>query len=343
MATQPTRFSLAAATKVRRLDAVESASPARSKLPRVSELTFESRQRAENPNRRSPDSAPVILAIYKVTDRACDLWNEVEDDQAALYQVQVKHDARPSVVFDTIRSFNEFLKQAHERDDSTPATLGELQKAAGIKLVVTDATDEESVGFIQWRVAFYVAGRPDLAALKNFLLLLDEFWSFKSQAMARDFEVHVYPHVGLDVSDMEDQFTYEHYSLKEQLATLPMGRFEAQPVIGRKIVTLQIQPQSGCVMDILINGNTYNFRNRLDACGAMGGYYETDEKRIYFRALRGINVEDEIQQQRVLKILGEDVFNNLAVRILVDGEGLEDERNTSFIEKLKALPQCDFK
>lgn len=74
-----------------------------------------------NAPQRLPATAPVILCIYKVrpldslracarslpprftntkvTDRAGDAWSNFEGTDAALYQVQIDHTARPSVTF----------------------------------------------------------------------------------------------------------------------------------------------------------------------------------------------------------------------------------------------------
>ena len=71
------------------------------------------------------------------------------------------------VAFVLIRSFNDFLQQtAHGKSDDYPKTFDGLARA-GIRLVVTDSNDPDSVGFVQWRVAFYVAGED--GSVLNFL------------------------------------------------------------------------------------------------------------------------------------------------------------------------------
>ena len=40
-----------------------------------------------------------------------------------------------------------------------PGSVQELERQVGVRLVVADRTDPEEVGFVQWRTAFYVAGR----------------------------------------------------------------------------------------------------------------------------------------------------------------------------------------
>ena len=114
--------------------------------------------RPANPN-RLPDSAPVQVVVCKVTDSAGDCWSQYEGTEASLYQVQMKHEARPSALFDLIRSFGDFLKSAHAEDESVPVSLQDLQQC-GIKLVLTDNQGPDGVGFLQWRPAFYVVGDP---------------------------------------------------------------------------------------------------------------------------------------------------------------------------------------
>ena len=40
-----------------------------------------------------------------------------------------------------------------------PGSVQELERQVGVRLVVADRTDPEEIGYIQWRTAFYVAGR----------------------------------------------------------------------------------------------------------------------------------------------------------------------------------------
>ena len=53
---------------------------------------------------------------------------------------------------------NDFLRTAHGTDPTMPADVRALEDAVGVRLVVADRTDPDEVGFVQWRVAFYVAG-----------------------------------------------------------------------------------------------------------------------------------------------------------------------------------------
>ena len=45
-------------------------------------------------------------------DNAGDLWALYKDSPTKLWQIQVEHDARPSISVNIVNQFNEFLKDA---------------------------------------------------------------------------------------------------------------------------------------------------------------------------------------------------------------------------------------
>ena len=88
------------------------------------------------------------------------------------------------------------------------------------------------VGFVAWRVSWYVAGE-DEASVLNFIALWDDFMVWKCKAMAKDIQVHIYPHTGLDSFEQAkiDEMNYEHYTLHEPADEdeLPLKWHEAAP------------------------------------------------------------------------------------------------------------------
>ena len=76
-------------------------------------------------------------------------------------------------VFGIRESFQDFLKDAGSKSEDVLQKLEDLA-ASGIRLVITDKNDPDGVGFVQWWVAFYVAGGD--ASLGNFMCLLDSKW-----------------------------------------------------------------------------------------------------------------------------------------------------------------------
>ena len=274
--------------KAQKTRTFSSLSDRASKVPKASDCVVEEGPRPQRAAKRLPNHAPVVVCLYKFTDEASDVWNAYEGVAGIkLWQVQMHHEARPSILFGIVDEFNLLLRKSHAKDENIPSSLADLQQRAGIKLTLTDRSDPHEVGFIQWRVAFYVAGKSD-EALKNFLFLLDDFFQMKRDAMAREtpFEVVFHPHQGLDIADLEGNLAYEHYIFHKHALTLPLAIFEAQPIAGKRIVCLHLQPESPTTISILITGNTWNFKGRLDSFGIAGAYVSddgNDNNRKYYR------------------------------------------------------------
>ena len=54
---------------------------------------------------KKPAAAPLNVVIYKISDRAGDVWQRYETmNTVELWQVQMDHDARPCVLFSLRRS-----------------------------------------------------------------------------------------------------------------------------------------------------------------------------------------------------------------------------------------------
>ena len=348
MALKGSKFNMGAAAKDAQGKRPAEPSQGRSsKVPKASDCAFiEQGPKPQRAAQRLPVHAPVVVCVYKVTNEAADVWNLYENKEGIpLWQVQVSHEARPSITFGIVDEFNLFLRKAHARDNAIPATLTNLQQQAGIKLVLTDRTDPDNVGFVQWRVAFYVGG-PE-TALHNLLFLLDDFFMQKCEAMAREkpFEIHLYPHVGVNIADSWDDLAYEHYTLHDPTPTLPLGIFEAQPVAGKRIVVVHMQPETSELMSILVMGNTWNFRSRLDSHGVAGAYFsenDAEEDRKYFRILKSVDVSDKTQQDRVLEMFGDRVFKHLAIRVVLDTKPDENSDVETCVERLRDIPSLHF-
>ena len=174
-----------------------------------------------------------------------------------------------------IRSFNEFLTEAGKGSDEFPKTLDEVSKA-GIRLVLADATDPDGVGFVQWRVAFYVAGED--GSVLNFFNLFDDFLVWKSKAMAKDIDTHLWPHIGIDEleqSKIEEELSYNHYTVHApaQESEMPLKWHEACPCIGKREATVHLTAASDTELKLIWSGNTWVFRDAMDEAGIKGRRY----------------------------------------------------------------------
>ena len=303
-----------------------------SKLPKASQISVEQGPRPVLAPKRKPVTAPVDVCIYRVTELASDLWDLLQGRDNALFQVQIRHEAQRAIDFDMRTSFSDFLRAAHRQDPRIPSNLAELERTCGMRLIVTDRADPDDVGFVQWRTAFYCIDLP------NFLLLLDGFFKYKEKQTIQPSEVAVHPHTGIDVSLSE--LEYKHYVLHEPKQVLPLHIFEVQPVLRKIITWLHIQIESENVISVVITGYIWKYRQRLDNIGVSGGYFEGQDKenRKYYRVWKNIDVADDKQIEKFMKMLGDDAFKKLCMRVTLDAQPVPDTAVQSFIEKLREQP-----
>ena len=164
------------------------------------------------------------------------------------------------------------MEGAGRGSDDFPKSLDNLS-AAGIRLVQADSNDPDSVGFVQWRVAWHVAGEDGDCVL-NFLALWDDFMVSKSKAMAKDIECHFHPHKGVDCLEQSkvDGMNYEHYTLHDQAeeCELPLKFYEAAPCIGKRVLTCHLTAENETELKIIWSGNTWAFRDAMDEYGIKG-------------------------------------------------------------------------
>ena len=77
---------------------------AKRKLDFGSMVTLDSMPQTKRAQKK-PAAAPLNVVIYKISDRAGDVWQKYETmNSAELWQVQMDHDARPCVLFSLRRS-----------------------------------------------------------------------------------------------------------------------------------------------------------------------------------------------------------------------------------------------
>ena len=66
------------------------------------------------------------------------------------------------------------------------------------------------------------------------------------------------------------------------------------------------------------------------------------DSRTYVRVLKTLNVSEDAQQTRVVDLLGAAVFNNLAMKAIVDEEPEEGTATATFLKKLRTMPSLHF-
>ena len=75
---------------------------------------------------------------------------------------------------------------------------------------------------------------------------------------------------------------------------------------------LHLQPVSATTLNILIAGNTWAFRSKLDVHCVPGMYVSEGDKQVYYRVIKDLDISESGNKDRVLQMLGERVFMNLA-------------------------------
>ena len=283
----------------------------KAKIPKLSDLIVQG-PRPLAPS-RLPDKADVQVCIYKTTDDASTVWEDLQNkEEHALWQIQFKHEARDSLTFNIYDSFNDFLK--NHKQETMPRTLIELQSKALIKLAVT-GKDVDSVGFQQWRPVIYVAGKSE-QELHNALYLLDDFWTYKCKDRAENVMIVLNPHIGVQIGDTWDHLEYPAYTMNDQEKKLPMSPFECQPVQGRHVLTMTIQIETESVLSAIFHGQIWGFRDKLQSAGVAGFRHEDGS---YFRAMPSVDVSEEKGKESILNVL-DNIFHKLVARVVVEGE-----------------------
>ena len=327
-------FSLARAARPAEADGKPDVKPLPNKRPRCSDLIVQGPLPPQP--KRQTTTADVEVCIYKFTDDAASVWDDVKEPNVPLYQIQLRHDAVNSICVNLYDKFNSFLKT----QDGVPQTLVELQKQALIKLVTTDGQDPDNIGFQRWRNAFYVAG--ETAALLNFIYLLDEFWLHASEAIQGDLMVVLYPHCGVDIDACWDVVLHKKYTLYECDARLPMGIFAAQPVQGKRVLLMTVQVESDEKLTFAVYGATWPFRDRFEAAGIPGYRQEPEDgPPKYYRVLENVDSGVPAERERVAKMLG-DVLRNTAMRVHVDGVPKPGTSAFRFIQTLRKRTHLHF-
>ena len=105
-------------------------------------------------------------------------------------------------------------------------------------------------------------------------------------------------------------------------------------------ISLYIQPESEKGVSVLWSGSTYNFRKVLDEAGVSGAYIDEDAgTRKYYRCLRSIDItSDPNKVEDIIK----NVFNDLAMKVIIESNPIEDSDVADWIADLRKLEYLHF-
>ena len=114
--------------------------------------------------------------------------------------------------------------------------------------------------FVQYRVAFYVAG--ELESLNNAFMLIDGYLQYKNKQLARatPFEVHIHPHTAVgDLSSLRDQMSYPSITVHEASESLPLKWSQSHPCMGKKILCFFFEPIGTSELSFVLTGTRFLF------------------------------------------------------------------------------------
>lgn len=201
---------------------------------------------------------------------------------------------------------------------------------------------DRRMGFVQWRMAVYVAGQDEQCVVKMLgVLCRYAQWRCRSAEFAGRGELEV----RLLAPDLRVPL---HAGIAEAHGwTVAAGAaavsleaphvFDAQPPRGRRGLVVTVEHDEDANVSIMFSGATFGFRDRFDVAGVAGGYVDTESVgREYVRLLRAVRTDVPEDVQRALRLLGDDVLRGHAVLLVVDFV-VADEHVNGFLRQLKAL------
>ena len=96
-----------------------------------------------------------------------------------------------------------------------------------------------------------MAGEED--SLLNFFMLWDGYLNYKLKQFARaqPFSCHIHPYVDVTLNGLSDQMTYSPLEVHEPSYNLHLKVFQAQPVVGKRVLSFYIEPSNETISLII--------------------------------------------------------------------------------------------
>ena len=284
-----------------------------------------------------PGEAVIELSVQHYTNKASDVVQSLPGEP--LWQIQVKHDARPSVTSRILATFGSFLTHLHAADPNMPESLQSL-RSQGILLVITAADDPESIGWVPWRIAFYALG--DVPDLKNALLLFDSYLSWRRDH-TQDGELPIPQPMRVDLC-MPSSLRDKDWTGFENHVTLHsparFDPFQAGPPAGKHVLQCSLEFHAdGASMDAVFYGQTYPFKDALEQANIYGARTGEDQGGQYVRVLQNVNIAEEAQRVFFLNNLLSEVFHGLVMLVRISTKPPDSSKAEDFLGLLRDQPQ----
>ena len=275
-----------------------------------------------------PRDAPVQLAVIQWTRVAHKAIESFGDDP--LWQIQLKHDGKPTVSMQLIRHFGNYLTVLRETDDSIPESIQALKERAGIALQLAGGT-------VQWRAAWYVEGPPE--ALQNALRLILGFVHHRWNSTApgeRGFPGDLRIELDVDPSIVCKNELAEMPVAPMLVRNLDLSPFSPAPPAGAQILTFQIEFNETNGLTGVLAGATWAFRKELEANGIYGARVEADDS--YVRVLPCVDVSTKNGRDWILQKLFREILCDTVLHLVVATPPLPETAGAEFLQILGAQP-----
>ena len=318
--------------------AASSSSPKSLTVPSASALKLIPKKERTRAPSKLPDIAPIETTVRQYTGCAKDLVSAFPAD-APLWQIQCTHDAYPnSYLREIIGALNDFLAQLHEENNTWPTNVHEMRDSMDAIVTLTGDDDPMSVGFLKWRVAFYIAG--NLEALHNFLNMLDDFFVWRQThpraretTFAGDTIWNIRPHIDIDLAGVVADFTFHTAHCHEPTANLPLNVFEAQPPVGKKVVAASFEFPDETHVTIIWSGSLWVYRDRFEESDVQLSQIQEGARSEYVRVL--LNAELPSAAQQIRDIFGDNVLKKVVCRCVCHRPPPANSEASNLLETLQ--------
>ena len=206
--------------------------------------------------------------------------------------------------------------------------------------------DPMNVGFVAWRVAFYVAGNA--AARDKFLQIVADFLTWRlthlrgrENGFPDNLELNVYPQLHVNVASALDNFEFPSTNLMEPRLVMPMLLFDASPPYGKKVVAARIEFPTAHSISILWSGALYNYRERFEAAGVALSVIESDDQRDYFRVINEQTLP--AQAQFITELFGNRVLHAAACLCTLVNTPAPLSAAACMLNTLRTLPYLEWR
>ncbi len=257
---------------------------------------------------RAPSVGPVTVVVRKYSDDGSRYVAEFAPEQA-MYQLQMLHEAVPTILFELYKNLTAYaatLKPHVEEEGRLKIIMDELCS----RMIFTNGEDPQNVGFVHYRVAFYVSGSMD--TVKNFLLFWDSFVTWRvSVEKARPFKLGVSIKVynctseAISFDKADDELNYD-WSVEdgtpENDVCIKCPLEAAQPPNYRRICTIaNVTVEDATHIGVVYSGDTFGFRAAMETKGIGGAYADAHGEpaaretpgAVYYRIVPTLSISED--------------------------------------------------